>query len=285
MSLEQRLSAITRNRGLTPEAVRIFRQIIYDYYRKNPRDLPWRNTQDPYRILVSEIMLQQTQVERVRDKYRFFIKRFPGFRSLAKSPLSAVLDVWQGLGYNRRAVALKKTGEMVIGTYNGNLPETQDELLKLPGIGNYTAAAILVFAFNRPAVLIETNIRRVFIHSFFHDRNGIPDSDLMPLIEETLDVAHPRDWYYALMDYGVMLGKTLQNPNRRSAHYQRQSPFEGSNRQLRGKILRAVINHQRMTGHSLAKRINHDPSSVKKNLRQLVKEGLLKQTGRWFSIA
>ncbi len=277
--------ATVKNKELTFEAVRIFRQIIYDYYRKNPRDLPWRNTRDPYRILVSEIMLQQTQVERVMNKYRLFIKRFPGFHSLAKAPLSEVLDVWQGLGYNRRAVALKKTGEMVIGTYNGNLPETQDELLKLPGIGNYTAAAILVFAFNRPAVLIETNIRRVFIHFFFHDTNGIPDSDLMPLIEKTIDVAHPRDWYYALMDYGVMLGKTLQNPNRRSAHYQKQSPFEGSNRQIRGRIIQTIINHQRMTGHSLAKMLHYDPSSVKENLRQLVKEGLLKQTGRWFSIA
>lgn len=283
--LIQRLHDIATVKGLTPEAVRIFRQIVYGYYHKNPRDLPWRKTRSAYRIMVSEVMLQQTQVERVFDKYKLFVKMFPDFSSLAEAPLKEVLGVWQGLGYNRRAIALKKIAEIVTRTYNNRLPDAQEDLLKLPGIGRYSAAAITTFAFNKKTVFIETNIRRVFIHFFFNNKSSVSDAELLPLIEKTLDAANPRDWYYALMDYGVFLGKTLKNPNRRSAHYQKQAPFQGSNRQLRGKIIQTFINHQRMTGYSLAKRLKQDPSSVNENLEQLLKEGFLKKEGRWFSVA
>jgi A/G-specific adenine glycosylase len=280
-----RFNTIIRGKGITPEAVRIFRKIIYGHYAEIRRNLPWRKTRNPYRILVSEIMLQQTQIERVIEKYRLFIKSFPEFRSLAKAPLADVLKVWQGLGYNRRAIALKKISDIITKTYHNKLPNSQKELLKLPGIGPYSAAAITTFAFNQPAVFIETNIRRVFIHFFFPEKNAVPDTKLFSLVEKTLDRNDPRHWYYALMDYGVMLGKSVPNPNRRSAHYQRQSRFQGSNRQIRGMILQTLIKNDRITEHALMNALNTDNELVKKNLQQLEREGFLRKHGKRIHIA
>jgi A/G-specific adenine glycosylase len=200
---------------------------------ETPATCALEENRDSYRILVSEIMLQQTQVERVLDKYKVFIRIFPDFSSLAVAPLADILKVWQGLGYNRRAVALQKIAISVMKESRGRLPVTREELLKLPGIGKYTASAILTFACNQPNIFIETNIRRVFIHFFFRDRENISDAEILPLIEMTLDAGNPREWYYALMDYGAMLKKTVENPNRKSSHYKKQAPFHGSNRQLR----------------------------------------------------
>jgi A/G-specific adenine glycosylase len=280
-----RFHAIRKKTGITPKAVRLFQRIIYNHYSRMRRSLPWRKTRNPYRILVSEIMLQQTQIERVIDKYRLFIKTFPDFRSLSESSLADVLKVWQGLGYNRRAIALKKISEIVITTYHNKLPKSQKELLKLPGIGLYSAAAITAFAFNEPAVFIETNIRRVFIHFFFPRKNAVADKELFPLVEKTLDRKDPRNWYYALMDYGVMVGKSAPNPNLRSAHYQRQSRFEGSNRQIRGMILQTLINNDGITERELMNTLNTDNKRVKKNLEQLEQEGFLRKKGKRFRIA
>ena len=164
---------------LSPSRVRTFRQRIRRHYRENRRDLPWRRTRNPYRIFVSEIMLQQTQVGRVSAKYGEFVKRFPDFRALAQAPLHEVLTAWQGLGYNRRAVALKKTAVRVIEEFGGRLPSSERELRSLPGVGKYTAAALIAFVFNKPAVVIETNVRRVFVHFFFEDREGIGDAEII----------------------------------------------------------------------------------------------------------
>lgn len=280
-----RLHTIIKQKGITPEAVRIFHRIIYSHYSRIHRNFPWRKTRNPYRILVSEIMLQQTQIERVIEKYRLFVKTFPDFRSLSEASLADVLKVWQGLGYNRRAIALKKIGEIVAKTYDNKLPNSQKELLKLPGVGHYSAAAITAFAFNQPAVFIETNIRRVFIHFFFPREHTVSDTELFPFVEKTLDRNDPRHWYYALMDYGVMLGKSVPNPNRRSAHYQRQSRFQGSNRQIRGIILRTLINNDRLTEHALMNALNTDHELVRKNLEQLEQEGFLRRQGKRFCIA
>lgn len=156
--------------SLSQEDIHLFHEIIYEHYREKGRKLPWRETREPYFILVSEIMLQQTPVERVIEKYRRFIATFPDFSSLAKAPLHRILEVWQGLGYNRRALALKRIAEIVIKRYDGILPSTVKILMTFPGIGRYTASAINAFAFNKPTVIIETNIRSVFIHFFFHAR-------------------------------------------------------------------------------------------------------------------
>lgn len=227
-----------------------FRRQILAHYRHNHRDFPWRRTRDPYRILVSEIMLQQSQTDRVIPFYKNFLRRFPSFQTLAAAPLRDVLRAWSGLGYNRRALYLKHAAEIVVRDFRGRLPRDPDVLRQFPGIGPYTAAAVACFAFGQPTVFIETNIRTVFIHSFFPLRSRgtmkvggqkIPDSQLIPLIRSTLDIRNPRDWYYALMDYGAHLKRTLPtNPGRRSAHHARQAPFRGSLREVRGAVVRNI---------------------------------------------
>lgn len=241
-------------------------------------------TTDPYRILVSEIMLQQTQVERVSVKYKEFIKRFPSFKSLEGSTLRDILQVWQGMGYNRRAVALKKIAKTVISDFRGRIPSSEDELIKLPGIGKYTASAILAFAFNKPTAFVETNIRRVFIHFFFQRRALVRDSEILPLIEKTLDRSNPREWYYALMDFGVMLKRKTENPNKRSAHYRKQSPFQGSNRQVRGMILRLLLRKPDITELEIIRELKSDPEKIKENLSALQNEGFVWRKGKRFKV-
>ncbi len=222
-------------------------------------------------------MLQQTQVERVIEKYRLFVKTFPDFKSLAKAPLREILHVWQGLGYNRRAVALKGIAEKVVADYGGGLPSSEAELRTLPGIGRYSAPAILAFAYDKPTIFVETNIRRVFIHLFFDDRGGIRDSEIFPLIEKTLDRSNPREWYYALMDYGVMLGKARVNPNRRSAHYRKQSPFRDSDRQRRGMILKLLVKRSGASVPEMARELGIESEKIKGLLADLRKEGFVSE--------
>jgi A/G-specific DNA glycosylase len=260
----------------TPATVRKFQNVVYSYYREYGRDLPWRMIDDPYHILVSEIMLQQTQVQRVMEKYEQFTGIFPNFPSLAKAPLRKVLKEWQGMGYNRRAISLKQIAQKVVEEFDGNLPSSVETLITFPGIGRATASAIATFAFQHSTVFIETNIRRVFIHYFFHDMDNIKDTEILPLVEKTLDSSNPREWYYALMDYGVMLKQKYENPNRRSAHYQKQSPFQGSNRQIRGMILKLLVHESNVSEHDIAQKLNMSDEKLKNNLTQLVKEGFLK---------
>lgn len=192
-------------------------------------------------------MLQQTQVERVAPFYRAFLRAFPTFRSLAKTSTARVLKVWQGLGYNRRALMLQRCAQEVVDNYHGTLPRGYEELQKLPGIGPYTAGAVMAFAFNEPVAIIETNIRRVYLHHFFPDKRSVPDARILPIVERTLDRKNPRRWYSALMDYGTYLAQQMPNPNRRSKHYVRQAAFEGSERQLRGRVLREVLARRQVT--------------------------------------
>ncbi len=265
--------------------VRAFRKKVYDHFRKQGRDLPWRRTDNPYRILVSEIMLQQTQVERVLGKYREFLAAFPDFASLASAPLPKLLALWRGMGYNRRALALRALAREVVNAHGGKLPTDPEVLRSLPGIGRYTAGAVAAFAFNKPVVCMDTNIRRVFLHEFFPGREKVPDAEIIPLLEQTLDRRNPRKWYDALMDYGFLLKRVEGNPNKRSAHYSRQSPFENSNRQVRGRILKALISRGLMTAVRIVKETGMDAERVKKNLADLKKEGFIKKQGRLYGIA
>jgi len=263
-----------------------FKEIIWDYYKKSGRhDLPWRKTHDPYRILVSEVMLQQTQVSRVLKKYEEFLKKFPSIRALAKAPQVDVLRVWQGLGYNRRALLLKRTAETIVSNFGGTFPKTSEELESLPGIGQSTRGALMAFAFSRPTVFIETNIRSVFIHFFFKDGKKVSDKDVLPLIEKTLDQENPREWYYALMDYGLYLKQTMLNPSRKSAHHIRQSPFKGSNREVRAKILRFVISKAKNGAKKLdiIEHIGDTKHDVAKNIDKLTKEGFMRETRGTYS--
>jgi A/G-specific adenine glycosylase len=268
---------------LSPSEIRRFRRLIYDHYRKNKRQLPWRETRDPYKILLSELMLQQTQVKRVREKYDLFLRLFPDIAAVAQAPLQAVLQSWQGLGYNRRALALKNLAQIVMERHRGKIPKETEALRALPGVGPATAGAILAFAFNQPSVFIETNIRSVFIHHFFSDTQGVTDREITPLIAQTLDNKKPREWYYALMDYGVALKEQHTNPSRKSAHYTRQSPFDGSLRQVRGKILKALLAQPGLTETALIKECQRERQVVSKVIKQLRAEGFItKKRSRFF---
>jgi len=223
-------------------------------------------------------MLQQTGADRVRSRYEPFLARFPDFPALAEATPAEVLAAWQGLGYNRRALALKNLAERVTDDLGGCLPDDERQLRALPGIGPYTAAAVLVFAFNQPVIMIETNIRRVFIHCFFQDRTGIDDCEIRPLVRDTLDSGDPRGWYNALMDYGASLSTLAENPNRRSRHYQRQGPFEGSARQSRGRVLKEVLAAGKLTETDLGGVLNISPSELDTILSRLEQEGFIDRT-------
>jgi A/G-specific adenine glycosylase len=268
----------------TSARIRLFRKKVYDYYDREGRDLPWRKKVNPYRVLVSEIMLQQTQVARVIEKYHEFLAAFPNFSALAEAPLSRLLKVWSGMGYNRRALALRALAQEVADDHGGRLPRDRETLVALPGIGKYTAGAVMAFAFEEPVVFMDTNIRRVFIHEFFHGRQNIHDDEIIPLVERTLDAANPRKWYNALMDYGAMLKEKHGNPNRRSAHYVRQSPFDGSNRQVRGRILKALVAESPLSAAEIMKKSGMDRERVMKNLADLEREGFIRKQGRNYRI-
>ncbi len=262
-----------------------FRQMVLEHYRHHGRPMAWRETTDPYRILVSEIMLQQTQVERVFTKYPEFLAAFPDFASLAQAPLADILAVWQGMGYNRRAISLQRCAQRVINEYGGVLPADMEILATFPGIGRATASSICAFAFNLPVVFIETNIRRVFIHFFFADTKTVSDTELLPLIARAVCADNPRVWYWALMDLGTALKKTVLNPNRRSAHYTRQSPFEGSDRKIRGRILALLLKTPDKTGEEIARSVHEDPERIYRIIGALEQEGFLRSSQNRYSPA
>ncbi len=255
------------------EQIPEFKKKIRSFYKENKREFAWRNTSDPYKIIVSEMMLQQTQTGRVTEKYAAFLRAFPTVSHLSKASTSEVLKAWQGLGYNRRALYLKRTAEIVCEKYNGTFPKLKSELIELPGIGTNTAGAVIAFAHNLPVTFIETNIRRVFIYEFFREKEIVDDQEIYPLIEASLNTKNPREWYYALMDYGAHLGRTVVNPNRKSKTYSKQAKFEGSLRQVRGMILKLLLKKP-MTETSLSKLIGNKEYCATA-LHQLEKEGFI----------
>lgn len=266
----------SRTKRISAGKIRAFRRTVYGHYRGAARDFPWRKTRDPYRILVSEIMLQQTQTARVLPKYKEFVRSFPNFRALAAASTRDVLRCWSGLGYNRRALALKSIAEQVVERFAGQLPDDEEVLQSLKGIGPYTAAAISAFVYDRPTVLIETNVRSVFIHFFFAKQQSVHDREILPLIERCMDRAHPREWYYALMDYGVKLKKEDRLLTGRGIRYKRQPKFEGSRRQVRGRIVRALTEGGRMSYAALRKLTNVKQRELAELVSELQREGFIK---------
>lgn len=267
------------------ESDRLFRKTVTDYFDRHGRILPWRSkTTTPYHILVSEFMLQQTQVDRVKDKYSQFIKKFPTPQKLANASVREVYDIWSGLGYNRRALALQKTAKTLISNYNGRVPKNTNELEALPGIGPYTARAVRVFAYNIPDIVIETNIRTVYIHHFFKNSSKVQDNDLVPFIEKTLDTKNPRRWYSALMDYGAMLKKEYGNSSRQSSHHVKQSRFEGSRRQQRGKILKLLHTQKGMSLNQISKQLTMRKGDAVTILEELAREGFIKKANRNYQL-
>jgi A/G-specific adenine glycosylase len=273
------------NGSLEPKTVKAFQKLIYSHYQTTPRPMPWRDTHDPYRILISEVMLQQTQVERVKCKYAEFLAAFPTLADLASAELVEVLRVWQGLGYNRRAVALKRCAEEIRTRFNGSFPASVPDLESLPSIGPYTARAVAAFAFGISNAFIETNIRTVFIHFFFHNRSTVSDREILPLVAATIDHCNPREWYYALMDFGASLKQLHPNPGRRSSHHVQQSRFEGSNRQQRSRLLRAVMVSPGISAAELADQLGAEQRDVERNLAAMQREGFLHQKNNRYTVS
>ena len=265
-----------------------FIRTVMEHYRVFGRhDLPWRNDQTPYRVLVSELMLQQTQVQRVIPKYQNFLTRFPNVTTLAESSLGVVLAQWQGLGYNRRAKFLHQTAQRVAQDTGGVFPATYEGLLALPGIGPYTAAAVMNFAYNIPVPLIETNVRQVYLHHFFTQQTGVSDADLLPIVTKTMSNDNPRLWCAALMDYGTHLKQVHGNLNTKSKHYAKQTKFVGSDRQIRGAIITLLIKQQKPV---TVKQINtllpiSEPARVAQQLQKLILEDLVVQKKNTYTLA
>jgi A/G-specific adenine glycosylase len=268
---------------IDPAAVAEFQRLVLDHYARHGRDLPWRHSRDPYAILVSEVMLQQTQVQRVAGRWERFVERFPTFEALAAAPLAEVVEEWQGLGYNRRAANLRGIALRVVEDLGGRLPSDPDVLRTLPGLGPATAASVSVFAFGTRVAFVETNIRAAFIQAFFEDRDDVTDREILPIAQAALP-DDARTWHWALMDYGSMLKRTLPNPSRRSAHHTRQARFEGSRRQLRGRVLRALLTSPGMTAGELEEALDGDPRLVEA-LRALQLEGMITERGSGWWIA
>ncbi|MEN9327513.1 MAG: hypothetical protein RI947_321 [Candidatus Parcubacteria bacterium] len=260
---------------LSQSQIAEFRKKIYDYYKQHKRPMPWRNCDNPYYVVISELMLQQTQVPRVLQKFPEFITALPDFSALAQASMKDVITQWQGMGYNRRAKYLKQIAEKVVGEYGGILPSDPSILETFPGIGPATAGSIAAFAYDTPTIFIETNIRRVHLHFFFPDRKDVHDKEIKQVVEQTLDTKQPREWYYALMDYGTMMMKSLDNPNKRSKHYSLQSRFEGSDRQIRGRVLKVLVSQQNATKDQFLRLLQDEEERVSQILDKMEQEGMI----------
>ncbi len=266
-----------------------FREKIYAYFKHHGRTLPWRRgnqegSTSPFEIFVSEVMLQQTQVSRVLKKFPEYIQEFPNFPTLAHATTKRLLQAWSGLGYNRRALYLRNAAQIIVEKFNCVLPDSPEILDALPGIGHTTAASIVVFAFNKPAVFIETNIRTVYIHEFFINVQSVSDKEILPLVEKTLDRKNPRVWFWALMDYGTMIKNTTPNPNRRSIHYKKQSPFKDSNRRIRGLVIRHLLAYDFATFNTLSDSLQSNPNKLHTILDDLVSEKIISVNGNKYSL-
>jgi A/G-specific adenine glycosylase len=264
---------------LTQQQIDNFQKKIYDHYKKHGRIFIWRKTSHAYHIFISEVMLQQTQTIRVTKKYKSFVNKFPDFKTLAHATLYEVLKLWQGLGYNRRAKFLHQSAKIITKKYNGLIPKNPKLLQMLPGIGQATAASICAFAFNMPTVFVETNIRVVFINEFLKEKEKIEDTKLLSLAKQTLDISNPRIWYYAITDYGAMLKSKGINPINKSKAYTKQSKFAGSDRQIRGEIIKLVLKDQNISQNDICKKIKKilhaKPDKIKKIINRLIDENLI----------
>lgn len=276
VSFDDFVEALEGLKGNTRASHQAFRRLMLRYYELHGRSFPWRETRDPYRILVSEVMLQQTQTHRVAAKYPKFIKKYRTIRALAQAPQNEVLKAWAGLGYYRRARNLHRAAIAICEHHNGRVPYDRAELRALPGIGDYTAAAISTFAHGNPAPMIETNIRSVYLHGFFRGRHNVSDREILAIIEETLEPKRCREWFYALMDFGVELKKARPGINTRSRHYHKQSPFEGSDRQIAAQILRQVLESSSGVRLSRLQRAFNIPiERLGRVVRRLIADGLV----------
>ncbi len=249
-----------------------FQNMIFDWWKRNKRDLSWRRTHDPYKILVSEVMLQQTQVFRVIPKYSEFIQAYPTVSDLAQASTADILRMWKGMGYNRRALYLKKTAEIITTQFGAEFPDNEEELVKLPGLGTYTARALLVFAFKQNIAAVDINIRKIIIHFFFHDIDQKP-----PVIQKVADQLVPArmswEWHQALMDYGAIEMPKLKIKKIRKSD---GIPFKETNRYFRGRII-DMLRVGDIGELDLQKKFHKPSKFLSSIIDGLVKDGLVKR--------
>lgn len=259
----------------------VFRRLVMSFYQAHGRTFAWRETRDPYPILVSEVMLQQTQTARVAERYPLFLKHFPTVRALARASQVEVLSAWEGLGYYRRARNLHRAARVVCDEHGGRLPASCEALQTLPGVGAYTAAAVSAFAWNDPRPMVETNIRAVYLYAFFPRRRKVSDAAILTRVEESMDRTRCREWFYALMDFGVELKRARPKIHTRSKHHVTQSRFEGSNRQIAARVLRFVT---RCGGSArideVARHSGAEKERVLDAIARLARDGMLQPLSR-----
>jgi A/G-specific adenine glycosylase len=280
---------------LSDQQIVNFQNLILTWWQKNRRDLPWRKTHDPYHIHVSEVMLQQTQVSRALPKFHEFLKTFPTVKDLAKSKTGDVIIAWKGMGYNRRALYLKKTAEVITSEYDGIYPPEEQKLLKLPGLGLYTTRAILVFAYNQQMAFVDTNIKQIIEHYFFEGQKQTL-KDIQSVADQLVPKQKAWDWHQALMDYGSLELKkvnkssnnvilnSIQDFNRitKAEHKttNQKIPFQDTNRFIRGKIM-DMVREQEWNQTDLIKQMEHTYAKPQEkilyNLNKLILEGLLEK--------
>lgn len=271
--------------------IKQFQKTILRWYRHNRRDMPWRRTRDPHKILVSEVMLQQTQVSRVLPKYKEFLRAFPNVKALATAPQAELLRVWAGLGYWRRAKYLQACAQAVVKEYGGKFPEEIVKLEQLPGIGPYTARALACFAFDSAEPLIDTNIRRVYLHFFFPNKKKVLDTAIAKIARAAVWRKNPREWHYALFDYGATVLKD-KSINQRSRHYYKQSKFEGSFRSYRTLIVKYLLAQPGQQASAAAirqllrkqLRMNKSVYSPSQVVASLLADGLITQGKQGYSL-
>lgn len=261
-----------------------FKQQVRSKGKELYRPMPWRTNLDPYWVMLSEVMLQQTQVARVMEKFPLFVGRFPTVQSLADASLADVLGAWIGLGYNRRAKFLHQAARDLCKFHEGRVPADVEALAALPGIGINTAMAIAVYAFNQAHAFVETNVRTVFIHHFFEGSHGVSDKDILRLVEASVDLRSPREWYWALMDYGAWLKKEHGNLSRRSSSYTRQTKFQGSERQKRAAVLRCVVDKVRVSEAEIAFVTGYAACDIGAVVEKLCAEGFVEREGETLTV-
>ncbi len=276
-----KLDELIASKALTAST---FRSLVLGFFKRSKRSFPWRETHDPYEILVSEIMLQQTQTERVVQRYSQFLAKFPSCGVLASASVGEVITAWQGLGYYRRALNLHRAARIVVRDYRSQFPEDVETLRTLPGLGPYTAAAVATFAFGKAVPMIETNIRALYLYSFFGRRRSVSDKEILELVKLTIYKRDPRRWFYALMDLGVELKRHRKKVNHRSKHYAPQSRFEGSHRQVRAAVLRVLSESSKATRGAIEKLTKYAPERVAKALVELEREGFVTCKGRRYAL-
>lgn len=253
-----------------------FQKYIVRWWKTHRRDLPWRHTHDPYKICVSEVMLQQTQVSRVRSKYKEFLLHFPSVLALAHASSSDVLQVWKGMGYNRRALYLQRTARIIVKEYHNHFPISEHLLIKLPGVGIYTARAILVFAYKKDIAMVDTNIRRIITHFFFHDERQ-KESVIQEMADRLVPQGRSWEWHQALMDYGALAMPKTKIDKRRT-----NKPFRESNRFYRGRIVDRLREGEIQEDVLIIQFMNtykKERDFIRNIITGLLRDGLVKRSG------